>query len=185
MARNEYNEVQTFATSSLDPAVNDVSDVQGTASYKGGAAGVYVRNVYVPSTTGEKELDKANSGHFTAAVHLTASFGGTFRRRRRSGLHQRNHRRLHAVRRRGCERLGRECGCRNNRQRWHCLWHGPRAAAMMMGRSPRTSTVPIPMKLLTVTDNSEQDVGPKVLVGEFNAEFTNGSVAGGFGARKQ
>ena len=33
---------------------------------------MYVRNVYVPSTTGEQKLDYANSGHFTANVNLTA-----------------------------------------------------------------------------------------------------------------
>ena len=70
----EYNEVETFADSSLDVATTLA--INGSATYKGGAAGVYVRNVYEPSTTGEQELDYATSGHFTAAVDLTATFTG-------------------------------------------------------------------------------------------------------------
>ena len=66
---DEYNQVETFADSSLVEATN-VGNVDGSAEYKGGAAGVYVRNVYVPSTTGEQKLDYANSGHFTAVVDL-------------------------------------------------------------------------------------------------------------------
>ena len=65
-----YNEVETFAGSSID-ASGDVSTVRGSATYEGGATGVYVHNVTNPDGT-EKS---ATSGHFTADVELTATFG--------------------------------------------------------------------------------------------------------------
>ena len=39
-----YDEVQTFAGSSIDASAS-VTDVEGMASYEGGAVGVYVKNV--------------------------------------------------------------------------------------------------------------------------------------------
>ena len=45
----------------------------GTASYEGGAVGVYVKNVF--DSAGE--IDTATSGHFNADASLTAHFGGT------------------------------------------------------------------------------------------------------------
>ena len=44
----------------------------GTASYEGGAVGVYVKNVF--DSAGE--IDTATSGHFNADASLTAHFGG-------------------------------------------------------------------------------------------------------------
>ena len=46
--------------------------LEGTASYEGGATGVYVKNVY----NSDRTLDTASSGHFTADVNLMAYFGG-------------------------------------------------------------------------------------------------------------
>ena len=65
-----YNEVETFAASSV-AASGDVTTVLGQATYNGGATGVYVKNVYNPDRT----LNMATSGHFTADVSLTATFG--------------------------------------------------------------------------------------------------------------
>ena len=65
-----YNEVETFAGSSVD-ATGNVSTVLGQATYEGGATGVYVKNVYNPDRT----INMATSGHFTADVTLTATFG--------------------------------------------------------------------------------------------------------------
>ena len=48
-------------------------DVTGSATYEGGAAGVYVKNVF----TSEGAIDTATSGHFTADAELTAYFGQT------------------------------------------------------------------------------------------------------------
>ncbi len=65
-----YNEVETFAGSSVN-ASGDVATVTGSATYEGGAVGVYVKNVY----NSDRTLDVATSGHFTADVSLTATFG--------------------------------------------------------------------------------------------------------------
>ena len=65
-----YNEVETFAGSSI-AASGDVSDVTGKATYSGDALGVYVHSVTKPDGTEAS----ATSGHFTADVALTAYFG--------------------------------------------------------------------------------------------------------------
>ena len=65
-----YNEVETFAGSSV-AASGATTSVLGQATYTGGATGVYVKNVYNPDRT----LDMATSGHFTADVSLLATFG--------------------------------------------------------------------------------------------------------------
>ena len=68
-----YDEVETFAMSSIDPSVGTVlDDVNGSATYTGDALGVYVRDVY---TSGGGTIESATSGHFTADVSLTATFG--------------------------------------------------------------------------------------------------------------
>ena len=66
-----YNEVETFAGSSI-AASGSIASVTGTASYTGGAVGVYVRNVFASDGT----IDKATSGHFKADASLMAYFGG-------------------------------------------------------------------------------------------------------------
>ena len=69
-----YNEVETLAGSSV-PVTGDLAAVMGRATYEGGAAGVYViRTRYDPNTG---ELVDANSGHFAADARLTATFGQT------------------------------------------------------------------------------------------------------------
>lgn len=69
-----YNAVQTFTG---EVGINifsagEMSNVLGTASYEGGAGGVYVKKTF----TAEGMLDTATSGTFTANVGLTAYFGG-------------------------------------------------------------------------------------------------------------
>jgi hypothetical protein len=64
-----YNDVETFATSSVDASVT--AEVVGTATYEGGAAGVYVHNVLDPAG----EIASATGGHFTADATLMATFG--------------------------------------------------------------------------------------------------------------
>ena len=68
-----YNEVETFAGSSLGDMGSNVDAVVGSATYNGGATGVYVKNAHNSDGT----LDTATAGHFTAAASLKAYFGGT------------------------------------------------------------------------------------------------------------
>ena len=69
-----YNEVETFAEATGIPATGDLglSAVVGTAGYKGGSVGVYVKNVL----DDQANIVSATSGHFSADVELTANFGG-------------------------------------------------------------------------------------------------------------
>ncbi len=70
----EYDEVQTFfgAKDVEATATSNIGDVVGAATYKGGATGVYVKNV----TDDQGAVFTATSGHFSADVELNASFGG-------------------------------------------------------------------------------------------------------------
>ena len=69
-----YNEVETFAmaTGIDETGDSNLVDVEGTATYEGGAVGVYVKNVL----DDQANITSATSGHFKAAVELNASFGG-------------------------------------------------------------------------------------------------------------
>ena len=68
-----YNEVETFAGSSIDASNgNQLDAVEGSASYEGGATGVYVKNVHKTDGT----INTATSGHFTADASLMVYFGG-------------------------------------------------------------------------------------------------------------
>ena len=74
----KYNEVETFAYAVGMPATADgravdiatIGSVEGSAKYNGGAAGVYVH------TNDGGEITSATSGHFQADVTLNANFGG-------------------------------------------------------------------------------------------------------------
>ena len=69
-----YNEVETFAGATGFPVTDatTLDDVTGTAMYEGGSVGVYVKNVL----DDQANVVSATSGHFSADVDLTATFGG-------------------------------------------------------------------------------------------------------------
>ena len=69
-----YNEVETFATAEGhgDTVGDDLGMVTGSATYVGGSVGVYVKNVL----DDQANITSATSGHFSADVELTATFGG-------------------------------------------------------------------------------------------------------------
>ncbi len=180
-----YNEVETFAGSSA--ARSDTSSVTGRATYSGGATGVYVHSVTKPDGTEAS----ATSGHFTADAELTAHFGQTVddpdtpaseAGQIPPGL-------LNSI-----------SGTINN---FTLSGHdeGPgwsvslqQAATDGTGTDPHvddgvakgggddgsyTATFHGP-----VVDADSNAIQPHTVVGEFNAFFSNGSVAGAFGARK-
>ena len=73
----EYNEVQTFADSSLGATDTDIigaggTTLEGSATYDGDAAGVYAHKTLNPDGT----ASKVGSGTFTADAELMANFGG-------------------------------------------------------------------------------------------------------------
>ncbi len=177
---DEYNQVETFADSSLLEA--NVAGVTGSASYKGGAAGVYVRNVYIASTTGEQKLDYANSGHFTAKVNLKVYFGqvdddvtnlGTIAPYLLNTVNGTID---------GFTLSGGE-----DASGWGVDVAGTVADNGISGTAKGGGGDDGSISGNFRGDDTDDDgdiAPPKVLVGEFNAEFTNGSVAGGYGARK-
>ena len=67
----EYNEVETFAGASIDPS-GDVTSVLGTASYDGDAVGVYVHHEL---SEGGGKIESSTAGHFKADASLMATFG--------------------------------------------------------------------------------------------------------------
>jgi hypothetical protein len=173
-----YDEVETFAASSA-AASGDVGSVTGRATYRGGTTGVYVRNVYNTDGT----IDRATSGYFTADAALTATFGqvnddagegtiapnllytlrGTIDNFTLSG----GEANMWSVALHGDITEGSgdasgtaKGGVEGDDGSFSATFHGP------------------------VMDANNDPVHPHTVVGEFNADFSNGSVAGAFGARK-
>ena len=167
---DEYNEVQTFAMSSLDAATN-VSSVEGTASYKGGAAGVYVRDVY----NSDRTQESATSGHFTASVNLMAYFGGDDVAVNKKNSIEGTIDNFTLSGGEDASGWGAkvEAAIANNAATGTAKGGGAGDGSFSANFHGDD------------TNDAGDDIGPKALVGEFNAEFTNGSVAGGFGARRQ
>ncbi|MXY14807.1 MAG: hypothetical protein F4Y53_03875 [Proteobacteria bacterium] len=173
-----YNEVETFAGSSI-AASGSVASVRGTATYSGGATGVYVHSITNPNGTEAS----ATSGHFTADVALTATFGQTTADDT-GGADQIPPALLNTL-----------SGTINNFMLsghdtgpgWSVsLEQGPidtgagTATGVTKGGGA-DGAYSATFHGSTGTDTTTQ---PSSVVGEFGALFSNGSVAGGFGARK-
>ena len=179
-----YDEVETFAGSSAG-ASGTVANVDGSATYDGGSTGVYVKNVYTEGGS----IESATSGHFKADVSLTAIFGqvtvsgtddrgtiapsllntltGTIDNFDLSGGEVNEW----AVNLKGdiIADDGTASGTANGggaEGAFSAIFHGP------LEVTPATD------------DDAEFTAAPGSVVGEFGATFSNGSVAGGFGARK-
>ena len=187
-----YNEVETFAGASVAASDGTQLDtVTGSASYSGDAVGVYVKNVYVASTDGKQEIDYATSGHFIADANLTAYFSQTLDDTEttpdEAGQFAPN-------------LLNTITGSISNfvlsggeSNEWAVNLQGERAdgentfsgtangggaagtfSGTYYGATPETESA---------TDSTTR-VAPGSVAGEFNANFSNGSVAGAFGADK-
>ena len=169
-----YNEVQTFATSSV-AASGSVSDVTGSATYEGDALGVYVKNVHKTDGT----IDTATSGHFTADVNLTATFDqvpvsdtddrGTIAPSLLNTLSGTID---------NFELAGGEANAWSvNLQGMIDTGAGTAAGSANGGGAAGTYSA-------TFHGPTADDTQPHSVVGEFGANFSNGTVAGAFGARK-
>ena len=179
-----YDEVQTFADSSVD-ATGSVAQVTGSATYDGGAVGVYVRETY---KTSDGSVDTATSGHFSADASLTATFGqvnnaadvGTIAPSMLNTLTgtinnfelQHGEENAWSVNLQGAIDTGDgtvEDGTANgggDPGTFSATFHG---LATMPDPDDAVATVP---------------TAPHTVVGEFNANFGNGTAAGGFGATR-
>ena len=172
-----YNEVATFAESSLAPSGGTAS-VQGQATYEGGATGVYVKNVY----NSDRTLYMATSGHFTADVSLTATFT---QENDAAGEGTLAPNLLNTV----SGTIGNFMLSGGEEQMWSVAVQGDIADST--GTASGTAKGGVGDGSFSATFHGDVNLvdgvvpQPGSVVGEFNAGFTDGSVAGGFGARKQ
>ena len=178
----EYDEVEAFyGSNDLEASVgSQLNNVEGGADYKGNATGVYVKNVYLPSTSGEQKIDYATSGVFSADADLTVNFMGT-------SIPEDDHNTVTGSIRNFVLEKGEE-------NTWSVALKGDRALGentisgaangggaegnfngTLYGETPDTEA----------DDDGQDKVAPGAVAGEFNANFSNGSVLGGFGAKKQ
>ena len=178
-----YDEVETFAGSSI-AATGSVAQVTGTATYDGGATGVYVRNVHNSDST----IASATSGHFTADAELTAYFGQTVDDDTTD---------VDEAGQIAPNLMNTLSGTIDNFE----LSNGEETAwsvtLMKADIDTNDGTVDDGVTRGGGADGSytaifhgpnedaeNEPIQPHTVVGEFGANFSNGSVAGGFGARK-
>ena len=175
-----YDEVETFADSSIEEPTGSVADVTGSATYEGGATGVYVHSVTKPDGT----RASATSGHFNADAELEANFGEL--PSVAMDLHNTVTGTIDNF-----DLSGHDTG-----PGWSVTLQGGivendgTASGTAMGGSGMGSFNATFYGPATHDDDDntvtpEVPTAPGSVVGEFNAGFSNGSVAGGFGARKE
>ena len=173
-----YDEIETFAASSV-AASGDVRSVTGSATYRGGTAGVYVKNVYNPDRT----LDRATSGHFVANATLTATFGQVYDAGNEGTIAPNL---LYTLR--GTIDNFRLSGGEANT--WSVALHGDITDNSGIASGTARGGVEGSDGSFAATfhgpaaDADNDPVQPHTVVGEFNADFSDGSVSGAFGARK-
>ena len=172
------DEVETFSGSTIAPSTGtEVNDVEGSASYEGGAVGVYVKDAYKSDGT----LDSATSGAFTADASLMVYFGGND-----VAVNLKN-----TVT--GSISNFELSGGEDNA--WSVALSGTRildaneitGSANGGGAAGAFSGTFRGLTGITAdaTDSATNRDMPDDITGEFNANFSNGAVAGGFGASKQ
>ena len=181
-----YNEVETFAGVTGADASSSVASVKGSATYDGGAVGVYVMNHAYDAGTGD--LTDATSGHFQADASLTAIFAQTDEDDILPNQ-------LNTI----TGTIGSFVLQHGEENEWSVKLEGDiapndgtasgTAKGGVMGQDGSFSATFYGD--VTAVDHDMDDATPDVaphpssVVGEFNATFSNGSVAGGFGARTE
>ena len=170
-----YNEVETFAGSSLDKS-EDLMSVEGTAEYEGGAVGVYVKNVFDL----EGEIDTATSGHFVADASLKAYFGGNDV--------------AESMKNKVTGTIDQFVLQHGEENAWSVALKGDitpddaTASGTANGGGPEgTFSATFHGSVAAAEDAAVGDdvPQPSSVVGEFNANFGDGTVAGGFGVNKK
>ena len=174
-----YDTVQTFAMSNLEASAG-LNAVAGKATYEGDAAGVYVHETVKEDST----LDTRTSGRFTADVALTAYFDTVTNERPEDTLAGTI---SNFVLDGGPEvawKVGVAAGIGDDGALTGGTAKGGATGTGADGSFSGQFHGPTPLTPST-TDPDTATVAPGVLVGEFNANFVNGAVAGAYGARKQ
>ena len=171
-----YNEVETFAGSSL--GASNVSAVEGSATYNGGATGVYVKNVHKSDGT----LDTATAGHFTADANLKAHFGGESVA---VVLHDTITGTIDNFALSGEEENAWSVALKSD---MFTADNGTASGTANGGGAEGAFSATFHGSTAAYDHDDNIDTPeirrqPSSVVGEFDANFSNGSVAGGFGAR--
>ena len=175
-----YNEVETFAGASIALApTGTVENVVGTASYDGDAVGVYVHHEL---SEGGGQVESSTSGHFKADASLTATFGqknavaddidtGTIAPGQLNSITG------------TIDNFALAGGEEND---WSVtLAKGPIVPADGIASGMAHGGGAPGKYSATFHGLADATVQPSAVVGEFDANFSNGAVAGGFGANKQ
>ena len=193
-----YNEVETFATAQgMDLSTTaGIGAVMGSATYDGDAVGVYVKNVL----DDQANVVSATSGHFKADVELTASFGGGnigVNNAFAIGGTMDNFALQHGETNDWAVSLGladfsgrtgmgpgKEEAGNNFENTFTDTATGDSTAAAGSWNGAFYGEAG---QLDHDDDNATDDINtaPAAVVGEFNANFTDGTVAGGYGANKK
>ena len=195
-----YNEVETFARAEghAETGDSDLASVLGSATYEGGSVGVYVKNVL----DDQANIVSATSGHFSADVELTATFGGgdvadnnkfTIGGKITDFVLQHGEENDWAVglgladfsggrMENGAPGKSAPGSSHNNEFSGEATGDSTAAAGSWNGAFYGSSA--------TVDHDMNDDTPnifpqPVAVIGEFNANFTDGTAAGGFGANKQ
>ena len=174
-----YDEVETFASSSIAASAGATLDnLNGSASYEGGATGVYVHN---DLSAGGGMVEARTAGHFTADATLTANFSG--------GSIPADDHNMITGRITNFDLSGGE------NVDWAVNLDGARTAGAntFSGDADGGGTTSTFSGTFygavtaddTGTATTNESVFPSSVAGEFNANFSNGSVAGAFGAEKE
>ena len=174
-----YDEVETFFGASTALAAStggDMDNLNGSASYSGGAVGVYVRDVY---SEGGGVHESATSGHFSADVALTANFRG-------GSIPADTHDMVTG----SISNFVLSGGEAND---WAVNLEATRAAGAntVSGTANGGGTAGTfnaaffgTVTADDATTDMNESVFPSDVAGEFNANFSNGAVAGAFGANQ-
>ena len=182
-----YNEVETFAGSSIATS-NSVASVTGRATYEGGAVGVYaIRNAY-SRTTGE--LADASSGHFKARASLQATFGQVTNDAGEGTIAEDMLNRLTGTID-DFELSGGEANAWSVELQRGVINEAAGTASGIAAGGGAAGSYSATFHGSVAAFDHDDDAGtpdivpqPGAVVGEFNADFSNGRVAGAFGARK-
>ena len=190
-----YNEVETFAGSSLGTQGSDVSQVTGSATYNGGATGVYVHSLSNPDGT----RASATSGHFTADAELTAYFDQTVDDTTTENVDEAGAippRLLNTISGTidNFDLAGHDEGpgwsvslemgeFEDSQSPADGVAHVTDGVAKGGGADGSYTATFFGATSVTV-DGDTTNFAPDAVVGEFNANFSNGSVAGAYGARE-
>ncbi|MCY3596419.1 MAG: hypothetical protein OXG71_03155, partial [Rhodospirillales bacterium] len=168
-----YNEVETFAGAALDKSsISNGGAITGSASYSGGATGVYVRHIY---SEGGGKIASSTSGHFSADASLKAYFGQL---NNEAGVGTIAPDLLNSI----TGTIGNFRLSGGEASDWSVALKGDIGTAFDIENG--TAKGGVGDGLLSGQFYGAVDTLPVAATGEFNAGFNNGAVAGAFGVNK-